>query len=424
MKQNTNIIAIGFLIFFLLLTASCSRKKEARALNVIPVASTVGDYSILNLSDFASDIRYIPLETNDSILLGGIYKIICERDKILIGDIYGLSGTGAYSLFDNNGKFLRKIGRHGQGPGEYVQTSDFWMDEHFIYLQDKIKLLIYDFNGQLVETRKLLSEMISEKYTPIHESHSKIISLNKDTFVLDVTSMTETYPKAILLETYQSGMKIIKEYSSHVKIDKVRPALFANEEATLYRFNDEVRTYKIINDTIFTIGQDTEMQDAFIIDFGKYRLPLSYIEGKEGRSDNSIKNFIRLYRFRESLNYLFIQFDFGNHAPEPIEGINVQGNPYSLGDVYGVFDKRTGALALMRQPIKGILGFKNDIDDLLPVFWPKYISPNNEMVTNISAEEFLNYYKKVENPTLQMTEIAKNIKWDDNDIVVVVKLKD
>ena len=90
--------------------------------------------------------------------------------------------------------------------------------------------------------------------------------------------------------------------------------------------------------------------------------------------------------------------------------------------MYGVFDKSTGELALMRQPIKGKLGFKNDIDNG-PVIWPHYISTNNELVTYIYPEDFIEYYENTENPSPRMTEIAKNLKIDDNPIVIIAKLK-
>ena len=41
----------------------------------------------------------------------------------------------------------------------------------------------------------------------------------------------------------------------------------------------------------------------------------------------------------------------------------------------------------MKQPIKGELGFCNDVDGGL-VIWPQYISTNDEIVTSISADAF------------------------------------
>ena len=65
---------------------------------------------------------------------------------------------------------------------------------------------------------------------------------------------------------------------------------------------------------------------------------------------------------------------------------------------------------------------KNDIDNG-PIFYPHYISTKNELVTYISSEDFLEHYEQIENPTPELERIAKNIKPDDNPIVIIANLK-
>ena len=77
----------------------------------------------------------------------------------------------------------------------------------------------------------------------------------------------------------------------------------------------------------------------------------------------------------------------------------------------------------MRQPEKGKFGFKNDVDNG-PVIWPHSISSNNELVTYISVDEFMEYYEKNENPTPQLKTIAEKVNFDDNQIVIIAKLKE
>jgi hypothetical protein len=122
-------------------------------------------------------------------------------------------------------------------------------------------------------------------------------------------------------------------------------------------------------------------------------------------------------------SFLFFRFDFGNHSPEPYERISPTGLQYTAYDVHGVFDKRTGELTLMRQPVKGKLGFRNDIDNG-PVIFPHYISSNNELVTYIQPEEFMDYYARISNPSAALKEIADRLRIDDNPIVIVAKLKE
>ena len=89
------------MILFACLIVSCGNKKDAIPLNVISLEQVVGNYNILNLSDYAKEIRYIPLETNDSVLIGEIRHISYENEKILIGD-----HTHNCYLYDKSGNFL------------------------------------------------------------------------------------------------------------------------------------------------------------------------------------------------------------------------------------------------------------------------------------------------------------------------------
>ena len=420
MGKENNLVLSFLLMLFICLTVSCNNKNKTLNLNVIPVASTVGNYKILNLSDYITEIKYIPLETNDSVLIGRISQISYENEKILIKDAANL--TYNCYLFDDKGNFCCKIGNYGQGPDDYLDIRHTFMLKNYIYLMDAIgsKLLIYNTKGFLVENNDLRIYEITEKNSEYY-MYFHIFPLKKDTFVMNISSPFGYYPKAILLETDHSNSKIIREYQNYIKIDKKQPGGTICEFGNMYRFKDDVRTYKAINDTIFTIDQSSEMKESFIFELDKFRPTLSFIEQKEPIATS--KNYIIPIDIFESFDHLFINFYFGNHAPEPYEFTNRIGLQTTNNDVYGVFNKNTGELSLMKQPIKGKFGFKNDIDSG-PVIWPHYISSNNKLVTHISAEEFIDYYEKVENPTPQMTEIAKNLKMDDNPIVIIAKLKE
>ena len=418
--MKKSVILPKFLIILIFLSGSCNNKKDTLLLNVIPVAETVGRYSMLNLSDFTTEIKYIPLETNDSVLLSDITDIAYENNKLLVR-VRALPSN--FYLFENTGKFCCKIGQFGQGPDDYLSINSVSIFEDFIYLMDRNKMLIYNTRGNLIENNKFRPNV---EY--INQGWIKVIPLKKDTFVMNVISMTGSCPKAFLLEMHQSDLRVIKEYENYELFDKVIQGLSTYETGLLYRFNDEVRTYKIYNDTIFSIGQNMEMKDVFMFELGKYRPTQSYLAGKEGATDplewmKYGEKFIFPKTIVESLNYLFISFNFGNHTPEPVEVKSPRGTPSTNTSVCGVFNKVTGVLTLMSQPIKGKFGFTNDVDGG-PVIWPMYISSNNELVTYIQPEEFMEYYNKIKNPSVALKEIADKIDIYDNPIVIIAKLKD
>ncbi len=416
MKKNTTLIVYGLLILVTFLMTSCSHKKESHSLFTIPVEKEVGNYSVLNLSEYATEIRYIPLETTQSSLISELRNIQYEDGKILIR-----SRVDNCFLFDDKGMFCRQIGQVGQGPGDYRMICQTLLHGSCIYLMDIRKMLIYDIDGQMKGEYRYQPDVIPSEYTAT--GWFQVLPIHKDTFVMNVASMGVDYPKALLFETRPSDIKLVKEYPNYIKLDKQRMNFNTDEVGIMYRYKDEIRMYKVINDTIFTINQQANLKEAFLLKLGKYKPELSLFEGGIDDIIAAWNKYIIPSAIFESDNYLFISFSFGKYAPEPIESINRQGGIYAISDVYSVFDKQTGKLILMNQPTKGKLGFKNDIDNG-PAIWPKYISSKNEMVACISVDDFMEAYAKIENPTLQLTEVAKKVAMEDNPILAIVKLKE
>ncbi|MGL5619690.1 MAG: 6-bladed beta-propeller [Tannerellaceae bacterium] len=75
------------------------------------------------LSRFAEDIEFIPLETtNDCLLDEDFSKVVIDGDDIFVSDYSQLI------RFDRKGRIKNKIGRIGQGPGEYKKVWKFSVD--------------------------------------------------------------------------------------------------------------------------------------------------------------------------------------------------------------------------------------------------------------------------------------------------------
>ena len=69
------------------------------------VDMSIGESGIL------SDMDLIQLETNDSVLIGNIDKVIATSDRLFIADFENLS----VYIFDLEGKYVNKISIHGRG---------------------------------------------------------------------------------------------------------------------------------------------------------------------------------------------------------------------------------------------------------------------------------------------------------------------
>jgi len=111
-------------------------------------------YKRYKLSDIVQDYRLIPLETNDSCLIGNAGKVIFDTTTCYIKD--GISKVIYH--FDLQGKFLNAIGRKGRGPFEYLHLDDYIMtnNKQILILDGSLKKIItYYTDGQPIEQQKL-----------------------------------------------------------------------------------------------------------------------------------------------------------------------------------------------------------------------------------------------------------------------------
>lgn len=68
----------------LLLLSSCTPTKTTNNLNAIDIAGSFEHLTELKVSQLGKNIRYVPLETTDSSLIGNSYNIKLLKDKILV----------------------------------------------------------------------------------------------------------------------------------------------------------------------------------------------------------------------------------------------------------------------------------------------------------------------------------------------------
>lgn len=93
-------------------------------------------------------IGYIPLETNDTVLLGGRAVIKYVDDE----NIFIESESELYR-FDISGKFLNRIGAKGQGPEEYLYPGFVSVEQKskLVYLFTNKHLQVWTFDGKLIK---------------------------------------------------------------------------------------------------------------------------------------------------------------------------------------------------------------------------------------------------------------------------------
>jgi hypothetical protein len=141
-------------ILSMLILNSCDEKN-----NISKDTISLEITSIKKINDLYSRIssyEFIKLKTDSSNRLGTVDKIVFYNDTIYIADRRKSKSVFVYS---KNGQFISSVSNIGQGPGEYIQISDFNIDkltnELYILDAELRKILIYDNKCKFLREIKL-----------------------------------------------------------------------------------------------------------------------------------------------------------------------------------------------------------------------------------------------------------------------------
>jgi len=138
---HENIIACTVIFF----TLSCNSEEKTDFLTLLADPNTD---TPLVLSEISEKIEAIELEVTDESLIQRVSRVLYSSDFIIVQEWKSIM------LFDKKGKFIRRIGSVGQGPGEYTGISsiaaDFTLKKIFVFASEG-KFISYDFEGNFIK---------------------------------------------------------------------------------------------------------------------------------------------------------------------------------------------------------------------------------------------------------------------------------
>lgn len=151
----------GTLLFSVALLTSCNKHKGQSTFDRLVVAERVmmddseliscdltklKDTVDLPLSLFIEDLQMVRLDNRDEALVGFTFTTVTDK-HILVRN----NRQNPYKLFNIEGEFITPIGAYGQGPNEYLNVYDEWLDEEtgqvFILPWQSNQLLRFDLKN-------------------------------------------------------------------------------------------------------------------------------------------------------------------------------------------------------------------------------------------------------------------------------------
>lgn len=136
------------LCLLIVLINSCSSPPPDEDLPTIIIPENID--SNLYLTDLTNSVHLIQLETNEHALLGTIKDVKFFNNKYYIND------GNQILVFDIKGDFLLKLGRKGDGPGEYgiIYSIAIDIDSNLIYISSVNKIIIFSADHNFIKENK------------------------------------------------------------------------------------------------------------------------------------------------------------------------------------------------------------------------------------------------------------------------------
>ena len=268
---------ISFLLFSLLLF-SCRNEISNKAIKV-----DIEAIDNISIHEFFDKIEIIKLELNPIATISYFRKVISYNDRYYILD----DRFPVIYMYTNQGKYLSKIDKQGQGPNEYIQISDFDIDtisKKLTILDPSYgALLEYNLNGDF--KKRILLPKINRSYYKFKYINSDLISF----WTFDYDNRVKFYSL--------SKNKIIKE--SFPEVNNVL-------NNTLLDFSYRNFFCRSISNTVYEFNSDCEILKSYIWDFGR-------LNNDEKKLNNSSESLSKLnpntlskkIRSSEVVNYIF-----------------------------------------------------------------------------------------------------------------------
>ncbi len=386
---------IELLIIYLLsfCTISChNHKKEESEIDQTECVSLKirGDLNkLLQVDSIFSEIKVIPLETNNNCLITEIVKIDFFGDLLFVHD-----AKNKLFVFDTEGRFMYEVGKQGRGPGEVLDLRDFDIDLNGnIYILDFQKIHIFKIDGTFINKIPISSSFAKDQYLiPL-----QIIQLYGGNFFIGNAS----------------GVNINSDVERYSLYELTRDGVFINKYLPInymYASNlNQFKRYKNIilldpsfgSNIIYSIGK-SGLKPRYNIDFGnktyKKPLPEKFTTSTSFKNDIYENYFHSIRNFIETDQWIYFMFQVKMY------GYNV----FFSKKLNRSFISKTWPIPSGRvAPVRFLNSYKNNIFGIIGA--KEFI----EELNNCSQIDQMN----LPHPEKQMIERFKTVKETDNPIL-------
>jgi hypothetical protein len=187
-----------------------------------------------------------------------------------------------------------------------------------------------------------------------------------------------------------------------------------------------------INDTIYTL-ENSSLRPAYVFDLGKYTIPIKYLQIVDFKDPDPVNAF-RFINFVGTPKYFFYNLRIPKSFSKPKEKeiINIEERIVSREGILGMYNIEKKTNILLDIDANFQKGIVNDMNGGFPVIPQSYagngviidIWKADEMKETLTNEYFTSQTIKDQVGHQKLKELLKNLKEEDNPVVVIATLKD
>ena len=396
-NKRNNLYA-AFMALSLFLFVACkgnvSSYKNDRTYSIEEAMQNCQD---IYLSDYASDITYVPLETTAESIIGNPHKLRAGESNY-----YVYSSTNI-TVFDSNGKFIALINNNGRGSMEYMIIQDFAenKDKGLCVLSDS-KVLNYSIDGKCNGSVNLDDAGFSNDISSVYVKDGTV-AVRASSIAADENEILTLYIVDSLLNVNKIGDMGSK---SIYKFGTRGSGTFSGK---VYSYKECLRYLNPAADTLYVYDENHNNKFSYAFDYGKYNPNEILINNPVG---------VRINDVFETDSFLQLALMGNKNSLQQIYKNGNNDKFLSGGSL--ILDKQSNKLKAMPYNYTyNAHGFVNDIDGGMP-FNPNY-SAGNRMYQMISAEKFIEYAQI--GTSEKMKEVASTLTEESNPVMVVATLK-
>lgn len=167
-----------FYLICVILLLGCKGYKKSSDYKPLPFSEKLSKYkSVTNFESLFTLVGSTQLDNSRDAILGYTWGACNINNKYIISDPISIKSIKAFSL---NGNFIKRVGKNGNGPDEYISPDLLTSNKNYIAVFDPVQMKLMIYNNKLEFVKAWKTTYYIEEITL--DNKNQLIVLRKPGF--------------------------------------------------------------------------------------------------------------------------------------------------------------------------------------------------------------------------------------------------